>query len=189
MSRPTDQELLFGPNLSINGLITASTVHFALGRLETIRAQGTPLIMELNTDGGDADAARRIALEVRLFRSYSGQHAYCVGKSNIYSAGVTILAAFAPENRFVTSDAILLVHERRLDTTMQLSGPIRSCLQIVREQLSLLETAQELEMAGFRDLIEGSDLTIDQLYEKATKNCYIKADAALAHGIVAAILK
>ncbi|UVC12500.1 hypothetical protein IHQ71_30120 (plasmid) [Rhizobium sp. TH2] len=57
--------------------------------------------MEINTDGGDADAARRIALEIKLFRSHSGQQAYCVGKSNIYSAGVTILAAFAPENRFV----------------------------------------------------------------------------------------
>jgi hypothetical protein len=56
------------------------------------------------------------------------------------------------------------------------------------EQLSLLETAQELELAGFRDLIEGSNLTIDQLSEKATQNCYIKADAALTHGLVAAIL-
>jgi hypothetical protein len=54
---------------------------------------------------------------------------------------VTILAAFAPKNGFITSDAILLVHERRLDTTMQLSGAIRSYLQLVREQLSLLETA------------------------------------------------
>ncbi|UVC12501.1 hypothetical protein IHQ71_30125 (plasmid) [Rhizobium sp. TH2] len=41
----------------------------------------------------------------------------------------------------------------------------------------MLETAQELELAGIRDLVEGSDLTIDQLYEKATKNCYLKADA------------
>lgn len=62
--RPSDHELLFGPNLSINGLVTASTVPFVLGRLEAIRAQGTPLIMEINTDGGDADAARRIALEI-----------------------------------------------------------------------------------------------------------------------------
>jgi hypothetical protein len=35
--------------------------------------------MEINTDGGDADAARRIALAIKFFRSHSGHQAYCVG--------------------------------------------------------------------------------------------------------------
>ncbi|WP_280812031.1 hypothetical protein [Mesorhizobium sp. L48C026A00] len=43
--------------------------------------------MEINTNGGDADAARRIALEIRLFRQHSGRNAYCVGKTKVYSAG------------------------------------------------------------------------------------------------------
>ncbi|RYD79215.1 MAG: peptidase S14 [Verrucomicrobiaceae bacterium] len=188
MERPADEELLFQPTLSINGLITPDTVPFALGRLEDIRTSGKPLIVELNTDGGDADAARRIALEVRLFREHSSQPAYCVGKSNVYSAGVTILAAFPRDTRFLTEDAILLIHERRLESSIELNGPIRSCLQIVREQLSLLETAQDLEMTGLQELVEGSDLTVDELYEMATKNCYMKADKALEHSLIGGIL-
>jgi membrane-bound ClpP family serine protease len=90
VARPSDHELLFQPTLSINGLITPDTVTFALGRLEDIRSNGKPLIVELNTDGGDADAARRIALEIRLFRKHQSKPAYCVGKSNVYSSGVTI---------------------------------------------------------------------------------------------------
>ena len=188
MPRPTDQELLFHPNLSINGSITPDTVGFVLGRLEDIRSNQAPLIAEINTDGGDADAARRIALEVRLFQRHSGQEAYCVGKSNVYSAGVTILAAFTRTNRFLTDDAILLIHERRLDTTLQLDGPIRSCMQIVREELALLETAQELELAGFEELVEGSDLTVERLYKMATTNCYMVAKDAFKHGLIGGVL-
>lgn len=187
--RPSDFDLLFKPNLSINGMITPDTVTFALGRLVEIRSSQQVLIAEINTDGGDADAARRIALEIRLFLRHSGQAGYCVGKSNVYSAGVTLLAAFPRENRFLTDDAILLIHERRLEANLQLSGPIRSCLQIVREQLSLLETAQQLEFAGFEELVDGSDLTVDQLYDRAIKNCYMKAETAVRHGLVAGVLR
>jgi ATP-dependent protease ClpP protease subunit len=188
MPRPSDQELLFKANVSINGSITPDTVGFVLGRLEDVRAAQAPLIAEINTNGGDADAARRIALEFRLFQRHSGQEAYCVGKSSVYSAGVTILAAFARTNRILTDDAVLLIHERRLDTTLQLNGPIRSCLQIVREELALLETAQELELAGFQELVEGSDLTVDRLYEMATTNCYMVAKDALKHGLIGEVL-
>lgn len=187
--RPTDQDLLFAPTLSINGSITPDTLTSSLGRLDDIRTSGKPLIVEINTDGGDADVARRIALEIRLFRAHFDVPAYCVGKSNVYSAGVTILAAFPREARFLTQDAILLIHERRLEKNVELNGPIRSCLQIVREQLSLLETAEKLEMEGFRELVAGSDIDIDVLYEMATKNCYMTAHKALEHGIVAGILK
>jgi len=113
----------------------------------------------------------------------------CVGKSNVYSAGVTLLAAFSRENRFLTEDAISLVHERRLEATLQLSGPIRSYLQIVREQLSLVETAEQLELPGFKELVEGSYLTVDELYESAIENCYMKAETAVGHGFIASVLR
>jgi hypothetical protein len=36
--------------------------------------------MELNTEGGDADIARRIAMEIRLFIRHAGNDAYCVAR-------------------------------------------------------------------------------------------------------------
>jgi ATP-dependent protease ClpP protease subunit len=187
--RPAAHQLLFEPNISINGLIDDNTVSFFLGRLEIVRESGQDIIMELNTDGGDADAARRIALEIRLFRRHSGRQVYCVGKTKVYSAGVTIFAAFPKASRFVTDDAVLLVHERRMQTSIDLNGPLKSCIQIVREQLTLLETAEHLEMAGFEELVDGSSLTPDELYRRAITNCYIHADEALELGIVADILR
>lgn len=186
--RPPAATLLFRPNVSINGMIDDTTVAFFLGRLEQVRAGGEDMIMELNTGGGDADAARRIALEVRLFAQHSGRQAYCVGKTKVYSAGVTILAAFARNCRFLTEDAVLLIHERRLETTVTLNGPMKSCMQIIREQLALLETAVTLEMEGFAELARGSAISTEELYRRAVENCYINAKEAAEIGLIAEIL-
>jgi ATP-dependent protease ClpP protease subunit len=187
--RITNDQLLFQPNVSINGLITYDTLAFFLGRLEKIRSAGEDMIMELNTDGGDADVARRIALEVRLFLRHSGRKACCVGKTKVYSAGVTVLAAFPKACRFLADDAVLLIHERRLNDSIALQGPLKSCIQIVKEQLAMLETAERLELEGFRELVEGSSLTTEELYDRATKNYYILAEDALRDGLVAEVLR
>ncbi len=185
---PDTKTLLFSPNISINGPIQDQTVAFFLERLQAVRDGAGDLIMELNTLGGDADAARRIALEVRLFIRHSGRQACCVGKTNIYSAGITIFAAFPKSCRFLTDDAILLIHERRLQSSIELNGPMQSNLQILREQLAMVETARELEMAGFRELADGSTITADELYERAKENCYLTAREALELGLIVDIL-
>jgi ATP-dependent protease ClpP protease subunit len=186
---PSLQRLLFEPNISLNGLITEeTTLPFFLDRLVKVRASGEDIILELNTAGGDADAACRIALEIRLFIRHSGRRAYCVGKTVVYSAGVSIFAAFPKSCRFLTEDAVLLVHERRLQKSLELTGPLKSCIQIVSEQLHMLRTAERQELEGFRELTAGSRLGTDELYQLATKNCYIPAAQALELGLIAEIL-
>lgn len=183
-----DEELLFRPNIPLNGSITADTLPFFLERLNEIRQQGSHLILELNTQGGEADVARRIALEIRLFCRHSGKQACCVGKTYVYSAGVTIFGAFPRENRFLTEDAFLLVHERRIEHQIQLNEPIKAALQKVHEQVNLLETAHDLEMEGFREFVQGSKISVEELYERATLNYYLGAKEALELGLISRIL-
>ncbi|PBB88986.1 hypothetical protein EOA75_15565 [Mesorhizobium sp. M1A.F.Ca.IN.022.07.1.1] len=83
----------------------------------------------------------------------------------------------------------MLVHERRLEKELVLNGPIRSCLQIVREQLALLQTAERLENEGFEDLVEGSKISLEQLRDHALNNCYLMAERALELGLVADIAR
>lgn len=83
----------------------------------------------------------------------------------MYSAGVTIFAAFPKPFRFLTTDAVLLV--RRMQKSVELNGPMKSSIQIV----------------------EGSSLNVDELYRRATTNCYIHAEEALDLGIVADLLR
>jgi hypothetical protein len=75
--RPSTEDLLFRPNISLNGRISEeATLPFFLERLLSVRNAGEDLILELNTMGGDADAATRIALEIKLFIRHSGRRAF-----------------------------------------------------------------------------------------------------------------
>ena len=80
------------------------------------------------------------------------------------------------------------MHERRLQDSVQLDGPIKSNLQIIRENLALLETAKKMEMEGFRELVEGSQISVEELYERAKENCYLSAQEALEIGLVERVL-
>jgi hypothetical protein len=73
-------------------------------QLGDVRANNEDLILELMTQGGDADTARRIALEIRVFQIYSGKNAYAVGKTAVMSAGTTIFSAFECADRVERED-------------------------------------------------------------------------------------
>jgi hypothetical protein len=83
-----------------------------------------PIGLELTTTGGDADLARRICMDINLFGERLGREFWFTGKTTVYSAGVTILAGFPRERRFITKDCVLLIHERPMDMSLQLSGPL-----------------------------------------------------------------
>jgi ATP-dependent Clp protease protease subunit len=182
------KRLLFEPNVSINGSIDDSMLGKFLEEIVAVRSGNQDLILELNTLGGDADVARRIASEVRLFRQHCERGAFCIGKSYVYSAGVTILAAFRKSDRYLTRDAVLLIHERRIQQSLELVGPMNACIQIVREKLSMLETAQRLEKEGFAEFVAGSRLSVGELFECAATNCYMSASEALGYGLIGDVL-
>jgi hypothetical protein len=83
-----------------------------------VRSGNQDLILELNTDGGDADVARRVTNEVRQLRQHCGQGAFCIGKSYVCLGGVTILAAFPKRDRDLTRDAVILIQERRIQQSL-----------------------------------------------------------------------
>lgn len=159
-----------------------------LKQAEAARTGTGPLVFEITTEGGDAEGGRRIALEVRLLREAHGRETYFVGKSVVMSAGISIMAAFPRTHRYLTADATLLVHERRLQTKLDLIGPIKADIQIVREMLSQLQMAERVERDGFAQLARDSKLTTDELTRRATENCYLTAREALDLGLVEGII-
>ncbi|RUX33442.1 MULTISPECIES: hypothetical protein [unclassified Mesorhizobium] len=184
---PDRHKLLFDPNARIHGLIDDRAVLNFIDDLKEVRRGEDDLYVEIDTPGGDADGARRMALEAKLFLKHSGRAGYVIGKNTVYSAGVTVLAAFPKAHRYLCPQAVLLIHERRLEKDLVLNGPIRSCLQIVREQLALLETAEQLENEGFADLVRGSRMSLDELRNHAMNSCYLLAEKALELEIVEGI--
>lgn len=186
---PPTERLLFSPNAWINGRVEQSTLSTFLECLDRIRSSGEDLILELNTQGGDADIAQRIAHEVRLFLRYFEDRGYVVGKTFVFSAGVTIMAAFPRTNRYLTEDTTLLIHERHVDKELSLKGPLKANMQIIREQIALLETAQRLENEGFAEFVSGSSMSLDEIIAHAETNCYMTAEDALQRGLIHSILR
>lgn len=98
------------------------------------------------------------------------------------------MSFFATENRYLTRGTRLMVHERKLSKTLQIEGPLTTCIANVKATLHEIESSIEIQNEGFENLIRGSRVTMDEVLEKAPNNWYIEANEAVALGLVTAII-
>jgi ATP-dependent protease ClpP protease subunit len=148
-----------------------------------------PLVLELSTNGGDADVGRRIAQEITLWQAHGNRQLWFFGKSYVYSAGVTIMSAIPPERRFLTRDCELLIHERKMKKQVNLDGALRSCKAAINDILAEIESGQRLERSGFAQLVEGSKISIDTLEERVLKkDWYLTANEAVENGLICGLV-
>lgn len=161
-----------------------------LDQLAKLSGKENLVAVEISTVGGDAEVARRMILEIDLVPERLPNTRFVfLGKSAVYSAGTTLLAAFRGADPFLTREATLMIHCRQLEKTVQLSGPIRASLPEVEALCRQIRTGIALEKEHFARPIEGSDVTMDELLEKALYNWYMAAEDALARGLIAGIVE
>jgi hypothetical protein len=158
----------------------------ALGEAED--GQG-PLTIDMTTLGGDPEMARRMIVEVDAARERLNRRLVFVGKTVVYSAGCTFMAAFPREDRYLTDGTTLLIHCRQSQETIELDGPIRASIPKLKAKIHEFETGVELEKGNFERLIEGSEVPMEELLEKALYNWYVPAKEACERGFVAGIIE
>jgi ATP-dependent protease ClpP protease subunit len=184
--------LALDAHIRLNGGVDDNMFSSFLDQLSAARktvAPPDPIVVELTTVGGDAETARRIATDLRLLRDYEDRKLLFIGKGAVYSAGITIMAAFKPHERFLSRHTELLIHERRLERTLELSGALRSNVAMLRDTLAELDSGIKLECEGFRQLVEGTKLSFDQLMEKVMQaDWYVGATEARELGLVHDVL-
>ena len=187
-----DKRLALDAHIRLNGSVDDDMFKSFLDQLSSARkdvAPSDPIIIEMTTNGGDAETARRIATDLRLLREHDDRKLLFIGKSAVYSAGITIMAAFKPHERFLTRHTELLIHERRMQRTLELSGALRSNVSMLRDTMAELDSGIKLERAGFRQLVEGTKMSFDQLTEKVMQaDWYVGATEAKELGLVHDIL-
>ena len=177
------------PDIRLFGKVDDAMLRDFLVQLDAARQRPGALLVEITTIGGDADVGRRMALEIRLLRESRGELVRFFGKTVVYSAGVTLMSAFAPEDRWLSADAVLLIHERKMEKTVQLAGALRACIAVARDLVAEIENGQMLEREGFEELIRGSRLTIDEVMQRVrTANWYIPAAEAERLGLIAGVI-
>jgi hypothetical protein len=83
---------------------------------------------------------------------------------------------------------VLLIHGRQLEKSVEISGPMRASLAKVQALREQIKVGLKHEDENFRRLIDGCDIGMDELCEKALHNWYLPADEALERGLVAGLL-
>jgi len=176
------------PQVRLDGSVGDVMLHAFRDALGAAEEGDGPVVIELSTMGGDADTGRLIATDIRLFRERTGRRTIFFGKAVVYSAGVTIMAAVPREDRWLSRRTSLLIHCRSLNKTLQLDGAL--ALERVRLEavLAEIDVGIKLEEDGFRELIAGSDVGMDELLERARSNWYLDADEALDRGLIGGVV-
>lgn len=182
-------DLLKHPTIRLHGKVDNDMLDRFLEQM-AVAVDGTgPMLLELTTTGGDAEIGRRIATDIILARERLGLDLVFLGKAVVYSAGVSIMSGFPPAKRFLTQDCMLLIHERRLNKTLELKGAMRGMEAIVKDTLAEIESALQMERTAFGYLVAGSDVTLDELMERISGSDWYLSDAeALKRKLIAGIV-
>jgi hypothetical protein len=147
------------------------------------------VVVELSTLGGDPEVARMMGEDVRYHSDLNQErHFVFLGKAAIYSAGTTFMSFFARDNRYLTRGMRLMVHERKLNKTLHIDGPLTSCIATVKATLHEIEASIAIQNEGFENLVRGSSVTMEQLLGRAPFNWYIESQEAFSLGLIKAVL-
>ena len=175
--------LLARPHIQLHG--TVDDMMYA--RFKTQMAEAPldgPLIVSITTLGGDPEMGRAMGDDIRLLRDYTGRETLFLGKVAVYSAGATFMSAFPNNSRFLTRGTRLMLHERLMNSTVQLSGPLSTLPSVLKAKLHEIEHSVMIQEEGFADIVAGSKVSLDDLRAKATSNWYIEAEEARDMGLV-----
>jgi len=177
------------PKIRLLGPVGEEMVREYLTQFEKIACKRSKIfVVELTTYGGKADYGYRIAEEVRLARDYYDKDPVFLGKTFVYSAGMTIVAAFARNKRYLTQHTTLLTHERRIEEDVKFLGPLVANIQVAKELLADFENGKRIQNQNFAQLIEGSNISLEEILERAQTGWYITAQEAYERGLVEGIL-
>ena len=180
------QTILTSPQLRLVGSVDEAMYNEFRNQLAAAPTEGA-LVVALTTLGGNPEIARAMGDDVRLMRE-AGRDIYFLGKAAVYSAGATFMSSFPVRYRYMTQDTRLLLHERQLQKTINLSGPLKSCTDQLKAALHEIEHSITIEEEGFHAIVEGSDVAFEEVRDKAPDNWYISCDEAAERGLIAGVV-
>ncbi|WP_237487353.1 ATP-dependent Clp protease proteolytic subunit [Parapontixanthobacter aurantiacus] len=186
MAETDSSKVLTSPQLRLVGGIDEAMYDEFRRQLAAAPTDG-PLVINITTLGGNPEVARCMSDDVRLLREAKRELLF-LGKAAVYSAGATFMSGFPVECRFLTKGTRLMIHERHLSKTINLSGPLKSCTDQLKAALHEIEHSIEIEEEGFRALCDGSDVSFEEVRNKAPDNWYIPCEEALEKGLIAGII-
>lgn len=183
-SRASRYPLLSTPHILLHGPVDHAMYANFRQQLAAAPHDDSPLVVSISTLGGDPEVARLMGDDLRLLREYTGRETLFLGKVAVYSAGATFMASFPVDKRFLTHGTRLMVHERIINKTINISGPLKTVIASLQATLHEIEHSILIEEEGFRDLVAGSSIPFEDVQQRAPSNWYIEAEEARDLGLV-----
>ncbi len=147
------------------------------------------LVTEMSTLGGDPEVARMMGEDIRFHSEKSTKCRFVfLGKAAIYSAGTTFMSFFSIENRYLTRGTRLMIHERKMDKQLHVTGPLTTCVATVTATLHEIEASITIQNEGFENLVRGSKVRMEEVLRRAPGNWYIEANEAKSLGLIAEVV-
>jgi len=176
------------PAVMLSGTVDYAMYNSFREQLECAPTRGL-VVIELSTLGGDPEVARMMGEDVRYHSDLDPERRIVfLGKAAIYSAGTTFMSFFAIPNRYLTRGTRLMIHERKLNKTLNIDGPLTTCVATVKATLHEIEASVAIQNEGFENLIRGSKVTMEEVLERSPSNWYIEAQEALRLGLISGVL-
>lgn len=177
------------PSILLSGHVDQALYKDFRRQLEQAPEQGV-IVTELTTPGGDPEVARQMGEDVRFHTEHDRDRTFVfLGKATVYSAGATFMSFFARDNRYLSRGTRLMIHERQnTDCTIKLSGPVSGAIPVLLAKLHEMQTAVEIQNEGFKNLVEGSSVSEDEIIRRATSNWYLTAEDAVRLGLARAVI-
>ena len=183
--RPID---FAGPRIRLAGEVDYGMYNSFREQLDKAPREGL-VVVELSTLGGDPEVARMMGEDIRFQTEIRPERRLAfLGKAAIYSAGATFMSFFTIPNRYLTRGARLMIHERKLEKTLQVNGPLTSCVASVKALLHEIEHSIAIQNEGFENLVRGSSVTMDEVLRRAPDNWYLEAQEAKALGLIREVI-
>lgn len=176
------------PSILLHGSVDYQMYQGFRSQLANAPTEGL-VTVELSTLGGDPEVARMMGEDIRFHSEIEPRRRFVfLGKAAIYSAGTTLMGFFARENRYLTRGTRLMIHERLLTKTLEISGPLTTCIPVLKAALNEIEASIAIQNEGFANLVNGSQVTLDEVMRRAPENWYVEANEALELGLIEGIL-
>ena len=186
-TQPASQSLA-SPGIRLYGTMDAG-MYAEFTEMLAEQAPGGPIVIALTTMEGDPEIARSMADDIRLLRDRGRRELIFLGKTAIYGAGVLFMAAFPVSHRYLTRATKLMVTENKRAQPLELAGgSLRNVASQLEHARREIQREIEQEDEDYRAISEGSNVSVQELREKAPNDWYITASEAKAMGLIAEVV-
>ena len=186
-TQPASQTLA-SPGIRLYGTMDAG-MYAEFTEMLAEQAPGGPIVIALTTMEGDPEIARSMADDIRLLRDRGRREIIFLGKTAVYGAGVLFMAAFPVSHRYLTRATKVLVTENKRAQPLELAGgSLRSVASQLEHAQREIQREIEQEDDDYRAISEGSNVSVQELREKAPNDRYITASEAKAMGLIAEVV-